>query len=107
MTTKNVDALARTASRRGSLQALGGAWLATLPAAIGVEAKSKGGKLTKKKCKAKCKAQVGQCQTVLEIACTEASDPEDCRQQLLPCCDQAATCNAGAMLSCVLSGGQA
>jgi hypothetical protein len=106
MTDHAFDIATRTASRRGSLLAVGAAGLATaLAGGVPAMAKKKNGGDAKKRCKARCQAQVGQCQTVVNIACAVNADPEDCRQRVLPCCDRAATCNAGAMLECVITGG--
>jgi hypothetical protein len=102
----NFDAWTRIASRRGSLLALGGVGLASaLSGPFGAVAKPKAGKLARKKVKAKCKAQVGQCETVLNIACADDIDPDAYREAFLPCCDFLATCNAGAMLECQIAGG--
>jgi hypothetical protein len=105
MDTRNFDALTRTASRRGSLLALGGAGLAALTGSLGAAAKTKPGKLARKKVKEKCKAQVSQCTLVLGVACAVNDDPDACRAAFLPCCDFLATCNAGAMLDCQFAGG--
>jgi hypothetical protein len=92
--TTKFDALTRSASRRVSLLALGGAGLAAaLAGAFGAAAKPKPGKLARKKVKEKCKAQVRQCNLVLGVACDANDDPAACKEAFLPCCDFLATCN--------------
>jgi hypothetical protein len=103
--TSHFDTLAPTASRRGSLLALGGAGLAALAGAFGTAAKPKPGKLARKKVKAKCKEQVGQCDLVLGVICATDADPAACKKRFLPCCDLLGTCNAGGMLECLVAGG--
>jgi hypothetical protein len=104
--TTHFNALARTASRRGPLLALGGAGLAAaLTSAFGAVAKPKAGKTARKKVKSKCKAQVGQCDLAFSISCTEAPDLDACRQTFLPCCAFLGTCNAGGLLKCIAESG--
>lgn len=105
MNTTEFDASTKTASRRGSLLALGGAGLATLIGASGAAAKPKPGKLARKKVKEKCKAQVGQCDLVLGVICATDAEPAACKKRFLPCCDLLGTCNAGGMLECLVAGG--
>jgi hypothetical protein len=106
MLTNAFDRITRTASRRDSMLALGGAGLAaTLSGAFGATAKPKPGKLAKKKVKAKCKSQVGQCTLTLNLVCNAGNDPEVCKEAFLPCCDFLAACNAGEMLQCIFSFG--
>jgi hypothetical protein len=96
MIAPTLDSLARTASRRDSLLALGSAGLASaLADAFRGEAKSKSEKRRKKKCKNPCQAQVGQCTLVLSLTCNTSSDPEACKEEYLPCCDYVATCQVG------------
>jgi hypothetical protein len=103
MDTANFDALTRTASRRGSLLALSGVGLAALTGSVGAAAKPKAGKVAKKKFKTRCKAQVGQCRTIFNIACETEQDPESCREIVLPCCDFLSSCNGAKMLECFLT----
>jgi hypothetical protein len=106
MTENAFDIATRTASRRGSLLAVGAAGLATALAGVApAAAKKKNGNSAKKRCQARCQAQVGQCQTVVNIACAVNDNPEDCRQRILPCCESAGDCNAGKMLECAITGG--
>ena len=94
----NSDTFAGTASRRDSLLTAGGAGLAA--ALSGVFAAAAKGKHGKKKCKDKCKAQVGQCVMATTLICQQTPDPDACEEKFLPCCDHLATCNAGALLTC-------
>jgi hypothetical protein len=107
MNRTEFDAITKSASRRGSLLALGGAGLATLIGASGSTAKPKPGKRARKKVKDKCKAQVGQCDLFVGLTCAKNSDPAACKAGLLPCCDFLASCNAGRMMECLASGGVA
>jgi hypothetical protein len=105
MNRTEFDAFTKTASRRGSLLALGGAGLAALADSFGASAKPKPGKLARKKVKEKCKAQVGQCGIFVALNCATNADPAACKAGLLPCCDFLASCNAGRMFECLASGG--
>jgi hypothetical protein len=98
------DSLSRTASRRDSLLALGGAGLvAAFGDVAGAAAKSKSGKRRKKKCKNPCQSQVSQCTLTINLTCNAGNDPEACKEAFLPCCDLLATCSAGEMLQCILT----
>ncbi len=95
-TRRTADAV----SRRRSLVTIGGATLgATLAAPLGAEAK-KG----KKKCKKKCKKQVEQCEDQVRQFCNvEFEDiEEECRDELLPCCEPLKKCKAAASTECLL-----
>jgi hypothetical protein len=110
MNGTETDALTRGASRRNTLLAFGGAALAaTLARAFDAEAKKhaneRNNKQDRKKANARCKAQVGQCNIVIGVACAVEDDPAGCEARVQPCCDFAATCNVGSMLECVLTGG--
>jgi hypothetical protein len=99
-----LDTFARPTSRRDSLLASGGVGLAAaLSGVFGAAAKTKSGKRGKKKCKDKCKAQVGQCTLVANLVCNGGPDPEVCKEKFLPCCDFLATCQAGEMLQCIIT----
>jgi hypothetical protein len=103
MNTINFGIFTKTASRRGSLLALGGAGLATLIGASGAAAKPKAGKAAKNKFKTRCKAQVGRCRSFFIAGCASGQAAE-CEATFLPCCDFLATCNGVGMLECVISG---
>ena len=90
--------------QRRALLAFGGAGLAVaLGNMLGAEAKTKSGKRGKKRCKNPCQAQVSECTLVANLACNAANNPDSCKEQFLPCCDLLATCQAGAMLQCILT----
>ncbi len=104
MTSHAFDALHRTLPDRRTLLTLGGAGLAAvLSGAFDATAKPKSGKRAKKKAKAKCKAQVGQCTLATTLICNDGNDPQVCKEKFLPCCDHLATCSAGAFLQCIFT----
>jgi hypothetical protein len=61
-----------------------------------------------KKCKlspSPCQEQVEPCKDVLIRKCDgfpPPSDPEQCKETFLPCCDFLASCNSSAAMECLL-----
>ncbi len=89
--------------RRALLSASGAGLAALLSGAFGSVAKPKPGKLARKKAKAKCKSQVGQCTLATTLICNDGNDPQACKESFLPCCDHLANCNAGAFIQCIFT----
>lgn len=89
-------------SRRRSLLTLGGAALAS--AAAGTEPARAGqvAKKARKRSRKKCRRQIDQCRNVILDYC--ASDDAECEEDslndVLACCSQLSTCQAGAALDC-------
>ena len=96
ITRRTADAV----SRRRSLFTIGGATLgATLAAPLAAEAKR-----GKKKCKKKCKKQVEQCEDQVRQFCNQFDQEpaQECRDELLPCCEPLGNCKAAASTECFL-----
>lgn len=94
--------LARPASRRASLLAIGVPGLA----AIAGHAPAAEGKKRKKRKKDKektCKRQVGQCNGFFGPLCQEEGAPEDCVEQTTACCELLGDCQADAFIDCLIT----
>ena len=86
------DALSRRASLLGV-----GAGLAALAMPFSADAKNKG----KKKAKQKCRSQVEPCSTLVgESNCGPENDP-DCLAQISACCQLLANCDFTGLIACI------
>lgn len=89
-------------SRRGSLLTLGGAVLASAAAGTKPVRAGKVAKKARKRSSKKCRRQIDQCRNVILDFCAgdDAECEEDTLNDILACCSQLATCQAGAALDC-------
>ena len=60
-------------------------------------------KKKRRKCGRTCQEQVTNCQEAIRLTCSSTENSVACRQRSLPCCDPLATCDATAMLECLLA----
>jgi hypothetical protein len=100
MDIKTFDAIARqvaAVSRRGTIRALGGAAMAAGLAAPTVIRAGEAGKNGRKR----CKRQRGQCLAFFAEFCEPKDDPAGCLEEVRPCCEHFARCNAGAGIECL------
>ncbi len=110
MTDRSFDALTRTLGRRRAAKALAAAAATPLAGVSLAGARSNNGNGQKKRKHRKqkqridrqslalCAGQVTQCETLIREQCE--GDP-DCLAAQLPCCQELADCDFGALITCL------